>query len=222
MQIIPRRDLARLFRQAGLDPTTRDFPDAAAAHTLTVREVEPMPFTGGPHRKRLHPDGSMEGPFPLADRPALSQFLAAVFLEVGAGSVLATVPEGAFWLNNRAQSEYLHKVADAQQVTRFLRQRGLTDRFQGGFRIAQSRFEALIPRLAANTFVGGADVLFAALSPPSCRLTALSCHHFDLHFASPDEALLQIVADLAAAHHLAADTLPLLELPELPEIWGGS
>ncbi len=221
MQIIPRHRLPRLLRAAGLEPATRAFPEALTVHRLTVREREPMPFTVGPHRKIVYPDGRVEGPFPVADRPALSRFVAQVFRELAAPQVLATVADGTFWLNNKTQAAYLDRVADARAVTRYLRQRGLTDRFQGGFCVTLARFDDILPRLAANTFAGGGDVEFAALGS-RVRLTALACHHFDLHFAAPDPALLDAIAALAEQNALEADALALLELPELdalPPLW---
>src|SRR5262249_40353134 len=119
--------------------------------------------------------------------------------------------EGAFWLNNKAQSAYLWKVPDAQRVSRFLRRRGLTDRFRGGFRIACPQFETILPQLAANTYAGGGDVLFTAL-PPATPLTVLACHHFDLHIATPDAALLQTIAGLATEQGLIAESLVLPEV----------
>jgi hypothetical protein len=219
MQIIPRHRLPHLFRAAGLDPVSRDFPDVLEAHRLTVLEQDPLPFVSGPHRKRITSDGRVEGPFPIADRPALSGFIAAAFAAVGASSVLATVPEGALWLNNKAQAAYLWKVPDAQQVALFLRRRGLTDRFQGGFCIRKAHFADSLPRLAANTYAGGSNVLFAALDTPACRLTVLACHHFDLHFASPDPVLLETIAQLAPSHRLMAETLVLPDLSESTFGW---
>ncbi|HZO92067.1 MAG TPA: hypothetical protein VFB38_27360 [Chthonomonadaceae bacterium] len=217
MQIIPRRELPRLLRAAGLDPHTREFPDVPAVHRLTVREREPRPHIRGPHRKIVYPDGRMEGPIPVADRPALSAFVAAAFTALEVEAVLAVVAEGTFWLNNKAQAAYLAKVADARYVCQFLRRRGLTDRFQGGFCVRRARFSAVLPVLAANTFAGGGDVLFAALSPVGRRLTILACHHYDLHFAAPDPAPLESIADLAAQHGLEPETLAL---PDLPALWG--
>jgi hypothetical protein len=161
----------------------------------------------------------VEGPFPVADRPVLSQFIAETFLGLGVEETLATIPAGAFWLNNKAQAAYLWKVADAQRVSRFLRRRGLTDRFQGGFRIRREQFASILPVLAAHTYAGGADVLFAALAPPHLRLTALACHHFDIHFASPDSPLLDAITHLAAQHGLIAASLALPDIPDTAELW---
>ena len=213
MQVIPRYRLPFLLRAAGLEVVTREFPEAENVHRLTVREAEPMPFTTGPHRKIVYPDGRLEGPFPVADRPALSQFVGTIFQELKVERVLATISEGTFWLNNKALSAYLWKVPDAQRVARFLRQRGLTDRFQGGFVIQRPQFETTLPLLAANTYSGGSDVLFSALPSPSfsCRVTVLFCHHFDLHIATPDASLLESVTTLAARKGLDADSLALPE-----------
>jgi hypothetical protein len=220
MQVIPRRQLPRLLRAAGLEAATREFPDVSAVHRLTVRERESLPFTSGPHRKFIYPDGRVEGPFPVADRPALSAFVAAAFAALEVKDVLAMVAEGTFWLNNKNQAAYLWKVEDAQRVACFLRRRGLTDRFQGGFRVRAPRFDAVLPLLAANTFAGGGDVLFAALPPSACCLTILACHHFDLHITSPDARLRDCLAELAAQRGLVAETLALPDLPDMPvSLW---
>jgi hypothetical protein len=219
VQVVPRHRLLPLLRAAGLETETRDFPEVSAVHRLTVREAEPMPFTGGPHRKLVYADGRVEGPFPVADRPVLSQFIAETFTELGIKETLATIPEGAFWLNNKAQAAYLWKVDDARRVSRFLRRRGLTDRFRGGFRVRREQFAAVLPVLAAHTYAGGADVLFAALEPPQRRLTALACHHYDIHFASPDRPLLDSIAHLAAQHGLTAETLALPDIPDTAALW---
>lgn len=219
MQIVPRKALAQQFRQAGLEAGSRTFSETQESHRLTVREREPKAHVSGPHRKIVYPDGRVEGPFPVADRPALSRFIPAVFAAVGAQSVLATVAEGAFWLNNKSLTAYLTKVADAQRVSAFLRRRGLTDRFQGGFRVMQAQFDTILPWLAANTYAGGGDVQFAALEPASCRLTALACHHFDIHFTTPDASLLLHIRELAEPHNLCVDTLALPELPDSAQTW---
>jgi hypothetical protein len=220
MQVVPRHRLPMLLRLAGLNAVTREFEDSIEIFRLTVRERAPLPFTSGPHRKVLYPDGRIEGPFPVADRPALSAFVAIVFDSFAVQEVFATVPEGTFWLNNRAQSAYLWKVPDAQKVRHFLRSRGLTDRFRGGFLVQRAQFGSILPRLAANTYAGGADVLFTALSPSLHRLTATACHHFDIHFATPDASLIPTIADLADRHDLLAETLALPELPDGSELWG--
>ncbi len=218
MQVVPRHELPRQLRAAGLEPRSREFPDAASVHRLTVRECEPLPYITGPHRKVLYPDGRIEGPFPVADRPNLSAFVATVFAALPVRSALATVTEGAFWLNNRAQSAYLWKVADAQRVARFLRARGLTDRFQGAFRVRREQFATTLPLLAAHTYAGGSDVQFAALDTPGCRLTVLACHHFDLHFTTPDASLLETIVCLAEQNRLAAESLALPDLPDWSEL----
>lgn len=222
MQVVPRDRLPILLRSAGLDPQSREFPDNNVVHRLTVREHEPMAFTGGAHRKLVYPDGRVEGPFPVADRPALSRFIATAFDSLGADAVLATVSEGTFWLNNKAQAAYLARVPDALRVTRFLRMRGLNDRFRGGFRVERARFFVSLPWLAANTYAGGGDVQFVVLQPASIRLTALACHHFDIHFASPDSALIERLAALAAAENLLAEMLELPDLPDWTETWAGT
>ena len=217
MQIVPRHEIALLLRRAGLDSETREFACEAVCQ-LTVRESVPPVFTTGPHRKVTHSDGRVEGPFPVADRPALSQFLAAALTELEISDVLAIVPMGAFWLNNKAQAQHLHDVQDAQRVAQFLRGRGLTNRFQGGFRIASPRFASLIPRLAAQTYAGGADVLFVSLDS-RCPLTAVACHHFDIHFSAPDAAVVAALARLAESHDLLPDALALPDLPDVPVMW---
>ncbi len=217
MQIIPRYELALLLRRAGLDAGTRQFVCETVSR-LTVREAAPPVFTVGPHRKVTYPDGRVEGPFPVADRPALSAFLAAALTELEISDALALVPEGAFWLNNKAQAQHLHNVADAQAVAKFLRGRGLTNRFQGGFRIEAPQFPADIPRLAAQTYAGGADVLLVSLDRRR-PLTAVACHHFDIHFSSPDPAVISAIARLAESHSLLPDTLALPELPDVPVMW---
>lgn len=218
MQVIPRHSLPSLLRKAGL-AAARDFPLTTDLYRLTVREQDPVLHVSGPHRKIVYPDGRIEGPFPVADRPALSGFFPRVFSTLGATAVLATVPEGTFWLNNKAQANYLYQVPDAQRVSRFLRRRGLTDRFQGGFVIRADQFVPSLPWLAANTFSGGADVLFSVLAPSSLRLTALACHHFDIHFTSPTDPALSTIAELAAQHGLLAESLSLPELPDWSETW---
>lgn len=162
----------------------------------------------------VYADGRVEGPFPLADRPTLSGFVAALFRQFQVPTVLATVAEGTFWLNNKAQSAYLWRVLDAQRVSRFLCRRGLTNRFRGGFIVRPDAFHSVLPVLAANTFAGGGDVQFASLAP-SLPLTVLACHHFDLHVATPDAALMERVSDLACRHDLALDSfaLPLFADP---------
>ncbi len=213
MQIVPRFDLPRLLSRAGLDAASREFPDQIEIHRLTVRETTPLAYVSGPARKAVYPDGRVEGPYPLADRPALSGFIATVMTEIGAERILATVPEGTFWLNNKSMADYFAEVPDAVRVCRFLRSRGLTDRFQGGFLLVPSQFSTTLPLLAAQTYSGGADVLFTVLKP-SIRLTAVACHHFDIHFASPDAALVQRIAALTPPS-LTAETLAFPEIPEL-------
>ena len=217
MQIVPRSEIALLLRRAGLDSETREFACETVCR-LTVKEAVPPVFTKGPHRKVTYPDGRVEGPFPVADRPALSQFIAEALTELEVLDVLALVPDGAFWLNNKAQSQHLHDVADAQTVAKFLRSRGLTNRFQGGFRIEAPQFAAVIPRLAAQTYAGGADVLFVSLDR-RCPLTALACHHFDIHFSAPDPAAIAALARLAESRDLLPDTLSLPDLPDVPVMW---
>lgn len=219
MQVIPRHQLPRLLRAAGLDPITRDFPDACLLHRLTVTECRPLPFTRGPHRKIVYPDGRVEGPIPVADRPLLSRFVAEVFHHAGAHTVLALIPEGAFWLNNRSQATYLRRVPDARRVSAFLRRRGLTDRFRGGFCVRRDQFFDALPLLAANTFAGGADVLFTAPFSRDRRLSLLACHHFDLHLATPDPALYASIAALIGERGLASDTLMLPDLTDADGPW---
>jgi hypothetical protein len=211
--VIPRHELPRLLRAAGLTSETREFPDAATVQRLTVRECEPLPFISGPHRKVVYPDGRVEGPVPIADRPALSAFVAASFATLGVTEVLATIEDGALWLNSRAQSRYLEDVPDARYVAHFLRRRGLTDRFRGGFVVPAADFEATLPVLAAQTFSGGSNVLFASLSA-LLPLTVLSCHHFDLHLTSPNADLISHLSTLAAERGLQPETLALLDFPE--------
>lgn len=222
MQVIPRDKLYSLLRASGLDPLTRDFQDACRLHRLTVKECSPLPFIQGPHRKIVYPDGRIEGPIPVADRPRLSRFVARVFHHAGAQVVLATVTEGAFWLNNRSQTNYLHNVPDAQRTSAFLRSRGLTDRFRGGFCVHRDQFFETLPRLAANTFAGGADVLFTAPHTHGSPLTLLACHHFDLHLATPDPVLWSQVLHLTEADGLASDALTLPDLSEQSGPWGWS
>ena len=217
MQIIPRHELKTYLRRTGLNPNSQEFAAETEIYRLTVRELSPPPFTSGPNRRVAYPDGRVEGPFPVVNRPALAAFVAEVFTAFDAGSVLAVVPEGNVWLNNKAQADYLHRVSDAQIVAKFLRSRGLTNRFQGGFCIAPSQFSVL-PVLAAQPFVGGADVLFASLLS-SCRLTALSCHHFDIHFTSPDPESMTRIAALAEQSGLCPETLALPDLPDVAGMW---
>ena len=217
MQIVPRHEIPLLLRRAGLNSETREFACETVCR-LTVKECVPPVFTKGPHRKVTYPDGRVEGPFPVADRPALSAFIAAALTELDIADVLALVPEGAFWLNNKAQSQHLHDVKDAQAVAKFLRGRGLTNRFQGGFRIESPRFVSAIPRLAAQTYAGGADVLFVSLDRRRL-LTAVACHHFDIHFSTPDSAVISTLARLAASHDLLPDSLALPDLPDVPVMW---
>ncbi len=214
MQIVPRFELPRLLGRAGLNVSTREFHDEVATQRLTVRETDPMPYVSGPARKSVFPDGRIEGPYPLADRPLLSTFLGQILIAVGAERVLATVPEGTFWLNNKSLADYFGRVPDAMRICRFLRARGLTDKFRGGFLLTPDQFAVFVPILAAQPYAGGADVQFTALQPTPLHLTAIACHHFDIHFASPDPRLLERVAALAPAA-LTAETLTLLEIPDL-------
>ena len=214
MQIVPRFQLPRLLSLAGLNVTTREFSDQITTHRLTVREAEPLPYTVGPARKSVFPDGRVEGPYPLADRPLLSHFLGTVMAAIGADQVLATVPEGTFWLNNKSLAAYFAPVPDAMRVCRFLRARGLTDKFQGGFLLSPIDFAVSLPVLAAQTYAGGADVQFTVIRPGSVQLTAVACHHFDIHFAGPDSRLLDRVAALAP-EHLVAETLAFPEVTSL-------
>jgi hypothetical protein len=214
VQIVPRFELPRLLSRAGLNVMDRNFPDQIATHRLTVRETEPLPYVSGPARKAVYPDGRIEGPYPLADRPLLSHFLGATMTAVGAESVLATVSEGTFWLNNKSLAAYFARVPDAMRVCRFLRARGLTDKFRGGFLLSPAHFADTLPLLAAQTYAGGADVQFTVVQPAGLHLTAVACHHFDIHFASPNAKLLQRVATSAPAH-LTAETLSLPELTSL-------
>jgi hypothetical protein len=211
VQIVPRFELPRLLNRAGLNAATREFTDEIATHRLTIRETVPVPYLSGPARKAVYPDGRVEGPYPLADRPLLSRFLAEAMAAAGATLVLATVPEGTFWLNNKTMAAYFGEVADAVRVSRFLRQRGLTDKFRGGFLLSPLHFAATLPLLAAQPYAGGADVQFTALHPTGLRLTAVACHHFDIHFASPDAALLDRLAALAPPA-LTAESLALPEV----------
>ncbi|MCS6776190.1 MAG: hypothetical protein RMJ43_01435 [Chloroherpetonaceae bacterium] len=209
MQVVPRSRLPRLLRACGLAPETREFPHPERLHRLTVREQAPPAFTGGPHRRVFLPEGAEQEKVPVADRPALSAFVATGFEAVRARYVLATIERGALWLNNRAQREYLADVPDAQRVSRFLRRRGLTDRFQGGFLIPASDFRRTLPMLAAQAFSGGSDVLFAAFPP---AFSVLACRQFDLHFTAPEAACLARIVDLAQQHGLRAE---MLQLPDI-------
>lgn len=214
MQIVPRFELPRLLNQAGLNVSTREFPDEIATHRLTIRESEPLPYVSGPKRKAVYPDGRIEGPYPLADRPLLSQFLGAAMTALGAERVLATVPEGTFWLNNKSLAAYFANVPDAMRVCRFLRARGLTDKFRGGFLLSTIDFAATLPLLAAQTYAGGADVQFTVLQPNGLKLTGVACHHFDIHFASPDPSTIVRLIDLTPPS-LVAETLTLPEVSSL-------
>lgn len=214
MQIVPRFELARRLRRAGLEAATREFPDEVATHRLTVRETEPAPYISGPSRKTVYPDGSFEGPFPLGDRPLLSRFLAEVMDALGAEQVLATIPEGTFWLNNKTLATYFAPVPDAMRVCKFLRARGLTDKFRGGFLLTPTQFALSLPQIAAQPYTGGANVQFTVLQPESLRLTAVACHHFDIHFASPDPALMTRIAALTPPT-LTADTLGLPDFSDI-------
>ncbi len=215
MQVIPYREIPRLLRAAGLEPTTREFPDVSEIRRLTVRECNPPPYTRGPHRKAIYPDGRVDGPYPIVDRPALSAFVAAIFHSLPVQSVLAVIPEGALWLNNKSHAAYFDRVPDAQRVCAFLRRRCLTDRFRGGFCVQRAQFNATLPMLAANTFSGGADVLFAAVYNPSCLLTVLACHHFDLHISTPHADSLARIAGLTQEYDLMTEDLALPDLPAL-------
>jgi hypothetical protein len=216
MQVIPRRELAQWLRKAGLDPDLRLFPQPE--HQITIRETSPPPFVRGPHRKSTHSQNPDAGPTPVCDRPDLSRFVATVFHVAEATCVLAVVPEGAFWLNNKSLSGYLWRVPDALRVSAFLRRRGLTDRFQGGFLIRQAQFHSTLPELAANTFSGGSDVLFAAIAP--YPLTVLACRHFDLHIASPDSDLIARISAVVPAQTLRAESIEIPDDSDLPSLWG--
>jgi len=214
VQIVPRFELPRLLNQAGLNASTREFPDEIATHRLTIRETEPLPYVSGPKRKAVYPDGRVEGPYPLADRPLLSQFLGAAMTALGAERVLATVPEGTFWLNNKSLAAYFANVPDAMRVCRFLRARGLTDKFRGGFLLSPIDFAFTLPLLASQTYAGGADVQFTVLPTKGLKLTAVACHHFDIHFAGPDPATIVRLIDLTPST-LTAETLTLPEVSSL-------
>jgi hypothetical protein len=211
VQIVPRFELPRLLNRAGLDVRTREFSDQIATHRLTVRETDPLPYISGPARKAVYPDGRVEGPYPLADRPCLSHFLGEIMTAIGAEQVLATVPEGTFWLNNKSMAAYFAAVPDAMRVCKFLRARGLTDKFRGGFLLSPAHFAVTLPLLAAQTYAGGADVQFTVVAPALIRLTATACHHFDIHFAGPDSGLLNSLAAMAPAH-LTAESLALPDI----------
>jgi hypothetical protein len=133
---------------------------------------------------------------------------------LGADRVLATVPEGTFWLNNKSLAAYFAKVPDAMRVCKFLRDLGLTDKFRGGFLLSPSDFALSLPLLASQTYAGGADVQFTVVQPLGLRLTAVACHHFDIHFATPDPALIVRLIDLAP-DALTAETLTLPEVSSL-------
>ncbi len=214
MQIVPRFELPRLLSQAGLNVFTREFPNESATHRLTIRETDPLPYVSGPARKAVFPDGRVEGPYPLADRPHLSAFLGATMTALGAKRVLATVPEGTFWLNNKSLAAYFARVPDAMRVCRFLRARGLTDKFRGGFLLSPSDFAVSLPLLAAQTYAGGADVQFSIVHPNGLRLTAVACHHFDIHFATPHPVLIERLSALTPPT-LTAETLALTEFTSL-------
>lgn len=223
MRVIPRHELPFWLHEAGLEAPDHTFSDPCAVHRLTIREAAPPVFSGGPHRSLSAWDADTPTRSPIADRPALSDFIAALFIVLPVTETLATVAEGSFWLNNRAQSRYLRDVPDAQAVARFLRQRGLTDRFRGGFRVARPQFSAVLPRLAANTYAGGAAVRFATLHAPNCRFTALACPHYDIHLTTLQPCWLDLAADLARQRGLEVERLELPDLaelwPELPPLW---
>ena len=217
MQIVPRHELPRLLNRAGLEAGSRKL--GGSVFQLTVKERVPPPFIAGPHRKITYPDGRVEGPFPVADRPALSAFLADAFSESGVCEVLIVTEEpGALWLNNKAQAAHLQQAPDAQKVAKFLRGRGLTNRFQGGFRVLAPRFAAVIPLLCAHAYTGGADVLFVSLDPRFV-LTALASRYFDLHFSACDSALIAALSQLAEDRALQPGSLFLPDLPDVPVMW---
>lgn len=214
MQIVPRFELPRLLSRAGLNASTREFPDEVGTRRLTIREIDPPPYISGPSRKTVYPDGSVEGPYPLGDRPLLSRFLGDAMAALGAEQVLATVSEGTFWLNNKSLAAYFAPVPDALRVCRFLRARGLTDKFRGGFLLSPSEFADSLPQLAMQTYAGGADVQFTIVRPSGLYLTAVACHHFDIHFSSPDPAVIARLISLTPPT-LLAETLSIPEIPDL-------
>lgn len=219
MRVVPKGDLPQFFRAAGMDADTRAFSCDALLHRLTVKEAIPPEFHGGPHRKVVYADGRIEGPFPVSDRPALSAFFPTVFSRLQVRYVLATVVEGTFWLNNKAQLDYLKRVPDAVRVGHWLRRRGLTDRFQGGFLLRPCEFAEALPQLAANAYAGGSDVHFTVIAPRALPLTAVACHHFDIHFASPNAMVMRQVQEFAEAQGLAIESLAEPEIPDGVGFW---
>ena len=202
MEIVPAHNLPSLLRLHSVDPEAQSLAVGERAERMTIQESQPPVWVKGPHRKAVHTGALTQGPFPVEDRPALSNFVARVFTELEVGAVLATVPPGAFWLNNKGLSLYLRNVAGARTVSTFLRSRGLTDRFQGGFLVRSSDFTRVVPVLAAGAFCGASNVLFTSLSL-EITLTVLACQHFDLHVAGYQTALLDRIADLAQTAHLS-------------------
>jgi hypothetical protein len=129
----------------------------------------------------------------MGDRPRLSRLIPVILREAGAQSVVAVIPQGAYWLNNRNLSAYLSRVPDSLRVTAELRRVGLSDRFQGGFLVRHHEFSSMVPLLASQPFCGGPDVYFAA-RPIPVLITA--CHEFDLHVESPNADLTTQLASL--------------------------
>ena len=181
-------------------------------HRLLIRESDSPPFQGGPHRPLRLPEEEQVLKIAVADRPALSNLVPVILREAGAASAIASIPTGAYWLNNRGLAAYLRRVPDSRRVSSLLRGVGLTDRFQGGFLIREQEFETHAVVLASQPFCGGPDVYFAA-RPAQLLITA--CHEFDLHLESPDSSLTEKLASLARDHGLDVRGLePLGDEPE--------
>ena len=212
MRAVNRADLARLLTAAGWDRATMTSRSEPSVERLLIRELDSPPFQGGAHRPLRLPEEDQVIKISVADRPALSGLVPALLREAGADSVIAAVPLGAYWLNNRGLAAYLRRVPDALRVNSLLRQVGLTDRFQGGFLISSPEFETHASILASQPFCGGPDVYFAARPAP---LLITACHEFDLHLESPDSELTQSLAALARRRGL--DVRGLEEPGDEPE-----
>ena len=62
--------------------------------------------------------------------------------------------------------------------------------------------------------LASADVQFSIVHPDGLRLTAVACHHFDIHFATPDPTLIERLSALTPPT-LTAETLALTEFTSL-------
>jgi hypothetical protein len=100
-------------------------------------------------------------------------------------------------------------------VTAILRRVGITDRFQGAFRIGNHEFDSHVTLLASQPFCGGPDVYFAARPAP---LLITACREFDLHIETADAELGAKLAGVARREGLEIRGLDHAD--EMPPVSG--